>query len=271
MIITLTTDFGLKDFYRGMIKGSILTELPQAKILDITHEIEPFNLWETAFVVMNSFRCFPKGTVHIISVGAMIHPKVKSIVAEIEGHYFVCSDNGILSLILQEIKPHQLVEITIKKYEEINYLVKDLFVPVACHIARGGTLEVIGNKIDTLQELSLLKPAIREKEIIGMVIYIDNYGNAVTNISEKTFKEIGKTRAFTIRARSYAFTHIVKNYIDIVEEFDNEVKYHGKSMALFNNGFLEIAMFKSNLRTVGGASTLMGLGIGERVSIEFLE
>jgi len=269
-IITLTTDFGLKDYSVGIIKGSILSDFSEAQIIDITHEIEPFNLIETAFIISNSFRSFPKGTVHIIAVDALVHPHIKAIAAEIDGHFFVCNDNGILSLILQELKPKNIVEVTIKKYEEISFLVKELFVPVACHLARGGMLEVIGRKTNQLLELSQLKPSIGENTITGTIVYIDNFGNAISNISHKLFKEIGKTKAFTVNARNYNFSIIHNNYVDIVHDFDEEIKYHGEKIALFNcHDFLEIALYKSNKNTVGSATSLLGLGIGERISVTF--
>lgn len=271
-IITLTTDFGLKDPYVASVKARIYSELPDAQIVDISHQIQPFDIGEGAFIVKNSYKDFPSGTIHILGVDALVNPVKKPVAAEIDDHYFITSDNGILSLICSEVAPKEIVEINLPHVQQNSvFPTRDLFVPVACHLARGGKLSVVGQRIKEYKELSTLRPVVKDdKTIIGLVIYIDNYGNAITNISERIFDKVGKKRNFRIYHRNHEFTELYRNYSDFVKDFDNESEYLGKGMALMgSSGYLEIAIYKSNPNNFGAASTLFGLKKGSEVYVEF--
>lgn len=274
-IITLTTDFGLKDPSAAVVKGAILTELgDEARIVDITHEISPFNLTEAAYVTRKAYRNFPKGTIHLIGVDAELTPESKHLCLKIDGHFFVCADNGIISLLTEEVNPEELVEINIHQNSPEKFAVLDIFVKVASHLARGGQMGVIGRKRDDIKRLRTVMPT-QDKEavkIIGHVMYIDNYGNVVTNISENFFNNFGKGRAFTIQARSVKFEKVYQRYSDAVNfEISSEKRQDsGKKLALFNSsGFLELAIYKSNPQTVGSASTLFGLEVMDSVTVNF--
>ncbi|WP_298421725.1 SAM-dependent chlorinase/fluorinase [uncultured Kordia sp.] len=274
-IITLTTDFGEKDHFVGAVKGAIYSELDNIRIVDISHSISPFNITEAAYVIQNAFNSFPKGSIHIIGIDSELNPENKHIALKLNGHFFVCANNGIMSLIASEIVSEKIVEINIHDRIETNFPVLDVFVKVACHIARGGTLEVIGKTIQDIKHLTGIKPVVNtdESQIIGNVIYIDNYGNVVTNISRKLFKDVGKGRNFEISARNYKFKRIHERYSDsinfTVEKHKREED--GKKLALFNSAnFLELAIYKSNPQTVGSASTLFGLRFRDTITINFL-
>ena len=271
-IITLTTDFGLKDPFVASVKARIFSELPDAVIVDISHGIQPFDIGEGAFIVKNSYKDFPSGTIHVLGVDALVNPVKKPVAAEIDDHYFITSDNGILSLICSEVAPKEIVEINLPHVQQNSvFPTRDLFVPVACHLARGGKLSVVGQRIKEYKELSTLRPVVKDdKTIIGLVIYIDNYGNAITNISERIFDKVGKKRNFRIYHRNHEFTELYRNYSDFVKDFDNESEYLGKGMALMgSSGYLEIAIYKSNPNNFGAASTLFGLKKGSEVYVEF--
>lgn len=271
-IITLTTDFGLKDPLVAAVKGRIYSELSNAVVVDLSHEISPFDIAEAAFILKSAYNDFPKGTIHIVGVDTLINPLKKPIAAYIDEHYFIGSDNGILSLIAAEIAPKELVEISIPQaHLETVFPTRDIFVPVACHLARGGKLSVVGQRLKEFKELSLLKPVVKEnKTINGTVIYIDNYGNVITNISRKIFDQTGKKRNAKVWFRSQEFTRIYTNYNQIVKDFEKEEADYGKGMALFgSSGFMEIAIYKSNPQTVGAASTLYGLKKGDIINVEF--
>lgn len=273
-LITLTTDFGTKDHFVGAVKGAIYTELPDARIVDITHEISPFSITETAYILKNSYKSFPDKSIHIVGVDAELSPENKHIAILLDNHYFICPDNGIISMIASEIKPSQIVEINIHDRVESSFPVLDVFVQVACFIARGGSLGVIGKEIQTYKKMTEIQPKINanETQIIGSVIYIDNYGNVISNISEKLFSDIGKGRNYKVIARRYTFDKINKKYNEIInyEIDENRNHYDGNRLAIFNSaGFLEIAIYKSNLNTVGGASSLLGLDYRDTVMVEF--
>ncbi|MGY0408173.1 MAG: SAM hydrolase/SAM-dependent halogenase family protein, partial [Polaribacter sp.] len=213
-IITLTTDFGTKDHFVGAVKGAIYSELSDAKIIDITHQISPFNIAETAYILKNSYKSFPDGTIHIIGVDSELSADNKHIALELDNHFFVCPDNGLISMIALEIHPTKIVEINIHDRIESSFPVLDVFVQVACFIARGGNLTVIGKEITAFKKLIEIQPKVNQAQnkIIGGVVYIDNYGNVITNINKKIFSDIGKARPFKVTARRYSFTKIFTKY-----------------------------------------------------------
>ena len=275
-IITLTTDFGLKDHFVGALKGSIYKELTDAKIVDISHSISPFNIHECAYILKNSYQSFPKGTVHIIGVDAEPTPENEHIAVLLDGHYFVLANNGIIGLIISEIQPEKVVHINIPNPIEGSFPVLDVFVKVACHIARGGTLEVVGKAFDELTEVVADAPSVTDggNRIVGSVSYIDNYGNIVTNIHRNFFEAYRKGRNFEINARTTKIKAIHHKYSDIIN-FDIERGQRagaGKLLALFNTAdFIELAIYKSDQNTAGGASNLLGLNYRDTVTITFLE
>ena len=274
-IITLTTDFGEKDYFTGATKGAIYSELPDVKIVDISHSVSPFNIPEAAYIIQNAYSSFPKGTIHIIGIDSEINAENKHIAIKLNDHYFICANNGIMSMICSEIAPEKIVEINIHDKIETSFPVLDVFVKVACHIARGGTLEVIGKAINKIKPIKNIVPYVNDDktQIIGSVIYIDNYGNVVTNIKRSFFETIQKGRDFEISARNYTFKKIYLKYSDIVNFEIPENKRHdeGRKLVVFNSGnFLEIAVYKSNSATVGSASTLLGLGVMDAVSVHFI-
>ena len=273
-LITLTTDFGLKDHFVGAVKGAIYSELPEATIVDITHEITPFNIAETAYILKNAYKSFPKGTIHIVGVDSELSIQNKHIAIYLDDHYFICPDNGIISMIASEINPTKIVEINIHDHIESSFPVLDVFVKVASFIARGGKLDVIGKAIEDYKKMVEIQPKINQEKtiIVGGVIYIDNYGNVISNISKKMFEEIGKDRPFKITARRYTFDKIYTQYNDIVNFESTDIRqFDGKKLALFNSAnYLEIAIYRSNLKTVGGASTLLGLDYRDRITVEFI-
>lgn len=274
-IITLTTDFGTKDHFVGAVKGSIYNELEEARVVDISHHITPFSVTETAYILKNSYKNFPKGTIHIIGVDSEISVENRPIAIELDGQYFVGCDNGILSMITNEVKPEKIVEITIPDPVEYQFAILGKFIKVACHIARGGMLEVIGKQIDQIKQIVEIQPFVNseQNQILGSVIYIDNFGNVISNISKSIFSSVGKGREFEIIARNYKFTNVYKKYNEVVDYNVPADKRQddGKKLALFNSAnFLEISLYRSNLKTVGGASALLGLNYRDPVTVKFI-
>ena len=274
-IITLTTDFGTKDHFVGSVKGTIYSELPDARIVDISHHIAPFNITETAYILKNAYKGFPDGSIHIIGVDSELNEENKHIALKLDNHYFICANNGVISLLTAEIKPEKIVEINIHDRVETSFPVLDIFVKVACHIARGGTLEVIGKVINDVKKLIELQPFVSSDNtsISGNIIYIDNYGNSITNISKKLFQEVGKGRNFEITANRYTFKKIFSKYSEFVDfSVPKEMRQEeGSRLAIFNSAnYLEIAIYRSNLNTVGGAASLLGLNYRDKLTVNFI-
>lgn len=274
-IITLTTDFGEKDYFAGAVKGAIYSELSDVRIVDISHSVSPFHISEAAYIIKNAYKSFPKGSIHIIGIDSELTPENKHLAVKLDDHYFICANNGILSLLASEIKPEKVVEINIHDKIQTNFPVLDVFVKVACHLARGGTLEVIGKSVSDIKYLKQIEPTINAEkdQILGHVIYIDNYGNVITNISRKLFDNVGKGRNFTIRARRVNFSEIHETYshaINFDVEKEKRKEEDGKKLAVFNSaGYIELAMYKSNPSTFGSASSLFGLEYRDHVTIKF--
>lgn len=274
-IITLTTDFGHKDHFVGAIKGTILNNLPEVNVVDISHEISPFNIQECAYILKNAYRAFPAGTVHIVGVDSELSPENQHIVVQVEDQFIISANNGVISLITSETIPEKVMEIDIPNINPSSFPVLNVFVEVACHIARGGKLEVIGKPFNQLKELREFEPRITNegKSIVGNVIYIDNYGNVITNIQRSLFEAYRNGREFEVIARTNKIKNIHNSYNGIVNFTleRGQRRGPGDALALFNSaGYVELAIYKSDLKTVGGASSLLGLGYRDTVTINFL-
>ena len=270
-IITLTTDYGIKDHFVGALKGKLLSEFREATIIDISHDIDAFNTSEAAYIIGAAYSSFPKGTVHLIGVDIELNNENQHIAMQWNDQYFVCADNGILSMLIQKIVPQKLVAINIHDRLPNDATDLDVFVKVACHLAKGGLPNVIGKEIKAIKEVTELQAIVQENQIKGYIIYIDHLGNAVTNISKKVFLEMGKARPYSIQFKNQTIKTILPKYSDIGVSEKYPLKYYeGEKLAIFNEaGFLEIAIFRSNPDTVGSASSLLGLSYRDVVTIEF--
>lgn len=259
-VITLTTDLGYRDFYQAALKGSIISLLPDVRLVDISHQIPSFNIQNAAFILQNAYHYFPKETVHLIGIDTVFQEGARYIAMKYNGHYFVGADNGIFSIILGENKAEELVEI--EMMQELRFLhfpLADILVKAACHIARGDDMKLLGSKIDSPLQKVTLQPIIENNSIIkGHVSYIDSFGNAISNISKDLFNRIQRGRNFLL--------HFKRNEtINKMSWHYNEVS-EGEKLCLFGiSNYLEIAINK------GHASNLLGLHPDETIMIEFIE
>jgi S-adenosylmethionine hydrolase len=272
-IITLTSDYGLKDHFVGALKGKILSEYSEAKIIDISHEIDPFNTVEASYIISASYSSFPKGTVHLIGVDMEHNKENQHIVMQWNDHYFIAADNGILSMLSQKIVPQKMVAINIHDRLPSDAADLDVFVKVACHLAKGGLMNVIGKEINTIKQVTDLQAVLSAdgNSLKGHVIYIDHFGNVITNISKKYFIEVAKGRPYEIVLKTKNIKTILPNYSEIASSDKYPIKsYEGEKLAIFNEaGFLEIAIFRSNPSKVGSANSLLGLNYRDVINIMF--
>ncbi len=255
-IITLTTDLGYKDFYQAALKGSILSQFPNANIVDISHDISAFNVPQAAFILKNAFHYFPKGTVHLIGIDSVFNEKTRYLALKYRDHYFVGSDNGIFSLLFDE-EPSEIVELNIM--QDLRYLhfpLSDIFPKAASHLAKGGKLKDIGIPVSGVEEKMTLQPVIERDIIRGSVIYIDSFQNIITNITKELFTNVQLNREFTLYfKRNESISSLSWHYNEVPE---------GEKLCLFGiSNHLEIAINKGN------ASGLLGLHLGDIVRIEF--
>lgn len=273
-IITLTTDFGERDYSVGAVKGAIYSNFPQARIVDISHLITPFDTLQTAYVLKNAYVHFPKGSVHIVGVDSEQTPEKKHLIMQLNGHYFIGADNGIFHLLSENEENVEIYEIIQNEIITL-FPVLDFFPKIASQICSGIPLEKIGKRTYNYLKTSYLKPEISKDKtfIYGSIIYIDHYGNAVSNISRSLFGEIGQNRPFEVIFKMYTFNKIHNSYSDIIN-FSIPAERRapeGKKMILFNSvDFLQISIYKSDLSSVGGASTLLGIEYLDNVTVRFL-
>ena len=258
-IITLTTDLGIKDHYVAIVKGEIYSQIEDINIVDISHEISKFNIQEAAFVFKNAYKNFPKETIHIIGVNEELSSENQHVAIKVNDQYVIGPDNGIFSLIFEETYDMKIVQLNIsQETDNFTFAIKDIFTKAACHLARGGTLEIIGSPMDDFTNKGSSLKAVTEKNIIkGIITHIDSYGNATTNISKDIFEKIGFGRKFEILygRENEKITNIQEKYKDVSE---------GERLALFSyNDLLEIAINQ------GKANELLGLHLFDIIRVEF--
>lgn len=195
-IITLTTDFGYEDGYVGVVKGVILRICPEARTVDLSHEIQPWNISAASWIVSNSYPYFPKGSVHVGVVDPGVGSKRRFLLIEAGGHFFIGPDNGIFSGILTlnnggEVRAYELKESEYWLPDISNsFHARDVFAPVAAHFVAGVSIEKLGTEIslDSLVHLPTREIKTKEGRLEGSVVYVDRFGNLITNIKRDLVK-----------------------------------------------------------------------------------
>lgn len=255
-VITLTTDWNKNDFYLAAVKGQIISQCPEVRIIDISHEIQAFNIRQAAFLIKNSYQHFPKGAIHIIGINTAAAPASRCLATEVDGQFFLTYDTGIFGQIFKN-ELEDIIEIDTSAYEFGIFPELSVFTDIACKLANGTKLDSLGTPVSDYTKTVPLRAAIEDTTIIGRIIYIDSYRNAITNITKETFDRICQGRSFAIMVRSerYRITKINKTYGETTL---------GELLALFNTiGLLEIAM------NHGNAADLLALDTETSVRIEF--
>lgn len=253
-IVSLISDWNTADYYIGAVKGKILNYCPETIIIDISHQIEPFNVIQAVYIIQNSYKNFPKGSIHIIAINSESDANKKHVIVKYDGHYFIGADNGIFYLMTQG-QTELIVEIEETPGDSFPEL--SVFANLACKIIKSKNIELLGKiKQNLFKQLPIL-PVYEESMIIGKVIYIDTYHNAITNISKELFEEVGKNRSFKI------FVHSNKDFITRINKKYNETD-SGELLAIFNSaGLLEIAISKAKV------AQLLSLNTKSEIRIEF--
>ncbi|MBN1251673.1 MAG: SAM-dependent chlorinase/fluorinase [Bacteroidales bacterium] len=237
-VISLISDWNFADYYIGAVKGYILSNCPDAKIIDINNQISNYNISQTAFVLENTYKNFPEGTVHIVAVNSNYSEKNPHVIIKHDNHFFIGTDNGIFNLFIKE-KPEIIIEIE-NNYKDSSFPELDVFAPIACKLINNEPIESLGKIINELHKQIPILPAIEDSLIIGKVIYIDSYGNIITNVTKDLFEKVGKNRGFNIfvQSKSNKISKISKTYTQTAQ---------GELLALFNSAnYLEIAIRNGN-------------------------
>lgn len=270
---TLTTDFGERDYFVGAVKGRIYSQLPQARIVDISHSVSPFNQAEAAYIIYNAYKHFREGTIHLIGVDTEAFTDRPHLLMQFDGHFFICADNGILSLLTAEKPPEKIFAIQHPDSLKSKFPTLEVFVETAVAVANGKPPESLGTETAQLHLMKQYAPVVRleQRQIVGAVIYVDNYGNVVSNITQNLFNEVGRNRSFEIVARGVKFSRLFEKYSGS-ENFNEFKSVSGDKLALFNSaGFLQLSIYKSNPQTHGGAASLFGLKYSDSLVVTFTD
>jgi len=198
-VITLLTDFGTSDHYVGAMKGVMLGICPDAQLLDITHEIRPYQIADAAFTLSQAWPYFPAGSIHLIVVDPGVGSSRRPLVAEADGHIFVAPDNGVLTLVQNSAAGFNARQISAERFfrqpVSRTFHGRDIFAPVAAHLAQGVRPEEFGNRIGDPVTLPFANPLRTGPESwTGTVLHVDRFGNIVTNFRWPDFSEVVRTR-----------------------------------------------------------------------------
>lgn len=251
-LLTLTSDIGRQDFLVGAVKGQLLQDNSGFTIVDISHELSPFNYPQAAYVCRNAIKNFPAGTFHLVLVNLFDEKPEHMLLAEHNGHYIGCADNGLLTMILEEI-PQKVVSLILDKNKQKNTLYcTAVFAAAFKELNSGKKIDEIGSPDISIHVKNPLRPLLGNDWIEGQIIFTDNFENVIVNIHRDEFEEQRRGRSFKIVfKRDEVIDRISDTYADVNE---------GEKLALFNSaGYLEIAINKGN------AAGLLGLqGFSER-------
>ncbi len=255
-IITLTSDLGLEDYYVAALKGKILSECNNAQIVDVSHTILPHSIGHAAFVLRNSYRYFPKNTIHLICVNNEAYRDNHYLLALHQSHYFLAGDNGIFSVLFDGM-PEKVFELNLtEKKTDTSFAFLDTLLPAACALANGKTVESLARPINAIRQMYFMQPSIGDDYIRANVLYVDHFENVILNVTKQQFETARQGRKFYLSfRRNEVIDRISHGYANAID---------GEKLCLFNSaGYLEIAI------NHGKASSLLGLYEGESVKIEF--
>lgn len=255
-IITLLTDSGESDHYAAAIKARILSTNPGLTLVDISHKINPCDIAHGAYVLKSVFRDFPKGTVHLVAVDAAGNKGEAHIALQLEDHFFVGADNGLLGLISDKTQQN-LVELNAINAINTSFAEKDILAPAAARLASGMSITTLGKPLTSYRKMTDRHVKATKKQILGNVTRVDGYGNLITNIEKNTFDILSKGKVYTIQFGGEKVRRIHTNYYQAEQ---------GDCFLLFNSmGLLEIGIYKGN------ASELLGLSYDSSINIIFEE
>ena len=250
-IITLTTDFGSKDHFAAVMKGVILGICPGATVVDVSHEVQPFEIQEGAFVVAQAFPFFPKKTIHVVVVDPGVGSARRAILVEAEEQYFIAPENGVLAMVYSK-RGSKVREITAEKYflQSVSHTFhgRDVFAPAAAHLAKGARPSSFGKLIDDYLRPAFTGPQRTSKrQWVGTVLHIDRFGNMITNFPIDEFA--------TIRVKPFAFAVGTQHLTDLASTYA-EMPIGEPFVIVGSSGYLEVSANQAS------AARILGCGVG---------
>lgn len=255
-VITFISDYGIGSPYTAIMQGSAQSLIPEAKVFEISHHIPSFDLGQTAFILRNVYASFPKGSCHIICVDTNVSLHKQALLVEHNGHFFIGADNGIFSLLFDELPTKVYRILDAQNGENDLFPEKNIFLPLVVKFLKKGDLKGLAEPSTVGNIKTSIHPTIIDNGLNGSVMYVDGFQNAITNIHRSLFE---KERA----QRKFRVYYWGKHFIDQIN-----TQFHsndaGDDVLLFSeNGFLMIAIHK------GKGAQLHGLKAGSKIVIEF--
>ncbi len=258
-IITLTTDYGLNDHLVGAMKGAILNINPDARIVDITHNVTPFDILDGALAIAQAYRYYPPRTVHVVVVDPGVGTQRRPILASGDQHYFVGPDNGVLSLVYEREPSFIVRHVTAEHYflrpVSNTFHGRDIFAPVAGWLSRNGQPESFGAEVTDHVRFSMPKPKVTDNTIKGVVLRVDNFGNLMTNLTPQDAPQLLTAGArFKIVAGKGEITKLAQSFGQGAS---------GEAQAIVgSSGFIEIFVNR------GSAARTLGIQRGAEVTLQ---
>jgi len=256
-VVSLITDFGLRDNFVGVMKAVILKINPRVRFVDVCHDINPQDTLEAAFLLKSAYKFFPRHSIHLVVVDPGVGSKRKAILVRTKNYIFIGPDNGVLSFALKEERPLEIIEISNDKYflktVSSTFHGRDIFAPVCAHISKKEDIRKFGRPRGMLQTLDLPKVRISSRQLWGEIIYIDRFGNLVSNIDKQTISIFTKKRKFKINIKNRTINSLSLGYF--------EGKASGPMALIDSFGYLEIAVNGDS------ASRILRAGKGEKIRV----
>lgn len=255
-IVSLTTDYGDQDFYTAQLKAAILNRVQDVTLVDVSHQIKPYDIVEGAFYIQNVYNRFPKGSIHIGAVQVYNYNKDEVIIFEFDGHYFIGPNNGLFSLVFQQEQNLTVYEVTMDRNE--FPFIMDTYAHAVAALTHGLSLNDFATEIDDFVVKIGIQPVKTGSQIRATIIHIDQYGNVIVNLKKEVFEGVRQKRRFKLFYKSKdPIIELSKNYGSVTM---------GEVLAYFNaSGYLEIAV------NMGNANELLSLRKHETVQIDFFE
>jgi len=256
-LITLSTDFGLSDHFVGTMKGIVAGIAPAARVIDISHNVAPYNVTEAAFVIAEAWPYFPKRTIHVVVVDPGVGSSRRPILAEAGGHFFIAPDNGVLSMVF-DAAPHKVRVISNPRFMRRDvsrtFHGRDVFAPAAAHLAKGALAAAFGKLVHDYIRIGIARPSPAGNDAWrGTILKIDRFGNLITNFAARNFSGIN-SRPFEMRAGAQRIHRLALTYA--------ETEVGDLFVIVGSSGYLEIAANQTS------AAGLLGCSAGAPVELD---
>ena len=258
-LITLTTDFGTDSPYVAQVKGVLLSQLPNAILVDITHAIPAQDIRQGAIVADDTCRYFSRGSIHLLVIDPGVGTERGIVVAEIDGSFYVAPNNGLLSRVARRSPPSAAILVDLSVFDQSSisptFHARDVMAPVVIRLAQGEKLTTFGNRVDSLENLDWVEPKVMANLLEGQILYVDSFGNLVTNIEKCFLNQIQDLHRVIISCRDQRITGIQRTY----GESDPQ-----QAIALVgSHGRVELAVVDGN------AAKQWSAGVGDEVAVNW--